>query len=145
MPPVKDLRGRSIRTLAWLGDARFELEVRRRLAARGDYPTDRLDAMKAAVVRAEAQAGLLSAIEAELDEQERAVAGRARNAGLPSSARGHRSTRAYRDATAFEALVAWWDLGEAEHHARFEALVVPRLEAAIDAALARDADRPRRG
>lgn len=145
MPPVNDLRGRSIRTLAWLGDARFELEVRQRLAARGDYPTDRLDAMKAALVRAEAQATLLASIEPELHEHERAVAGRAKNATLPASARGHRSTRAYRDATAFEALVAWWDLGEPEQRARFEALVIPRLETAIDAALARDANRPRRG
>jgi ribonuclease III family protein len=142
---VNDLRDRSIRTLAWLGDARFELEVRRRLAARGDYPTDRLDTMKAAVVRAEAQAGLLAAIEPDLHELELAVAARARNAGVPGSARRHRSTRAYREATAFEALVAWWELGGETERGRFDELVVPRLEAAIDAALARDAGRPRRG
>ncbi len=36
----------SVRTLAWLGDAEFEREVRLRLARRGDYSTDRLNAMK---------------------------------------------------------------------------------------------------
>lgn len=143
MPRVNDLRGRSIRTLAWLGDARFELDVRRRLALRGDYPTDRLDTMKASLVRAEAQAQLMAAIEGELDERETAVAGRARNASLPGSQR--RDTRAYREATAFEALVAWWDLGDEPDRRRFDVLVGPRLEAAIDAALARDAARPRRG
>jgi ribonuclease-3 family protein len=145
MRSVNDLRGRSIRTLAWLGDARFELEVRHRLASRGDYPTDRLDTMKAAVVRAEAQAGLLAEIEPHLHERELAVVARARNAGVPTSARRHRSTKAYREATAFEALVAWWAYGEEDERARFDELVAERLERAIDAALERDAGRPRRG
>jgi ribonuclease III family protein len=145
MAVVDDLRERSIRTLAWLGDARFEVEVRRRLAARGDYPTDRLDVMKAGVVRADAQAQLLASIEGELEPAELDVAARARNAALPASARGKRNTRAYREATAFEALVAWWDLGPPPARTRFDALVGPRLDAAIDAAIARDAARPRRG
>lgn len=144
MRSVNDLRGRSIRTLAWLGDARFELEVRRRLASRGDYPTDRLDSMKATVVRAEAQAGLLAEIEPLLHERELAVVARAKNAGVPASAR-RRSTKAYREATAFEALVAWWAYGEEDERARFDELVAGRLERAIDAALERDAGRPRRG
>lgn len=145
MALVDEMRTRSIRTLAWLGDAHFELEVRRRLAARGDYPTDRLDAMKAGVVRADAQAELLASIEADLEPPERDVAARARNAALPASARGKRNTRAYREATAFEALVAWWKLGPPPDRARFDAIVGPRLDTAIDAAIARDAARPRRG
>ena len=142
---VDDLRHRSIRTLAWLGDATFELEVRRRLAARGDFPIDRLDAMKALVVRADAQAELFAAIEPGLDNAEKDVAKRARNAALPGSARGRRNTRAYRSATALEALVAWWDLGDTDTRARLQAIVGPLLEAAIDAAVARHKARPRRG
>ena len=49
-----DLRGRSIRTLAWLGDVEFEREVRVRLARRGDFPTHRLHVLKAKIVCAEA-------------------------------------------------------------------------------------------
>ena len=55
-----DLRQRSIRTLAWLGDAEFEREVRRRLSIRGDFSTDRLDKLRARIVNAEAQATLLA-------------------------------------------------------------------------------------
>jgi ribonuclease-3 family protein len=96
---------RSVRTLAWLGDAEFEREVRIRLARRGDYPTDRLHAMKALVVCAEAQAELLAVIEAELDEVEAGVVRRARNLNHKAGGRGVRSTRQYRAATGLEALV----------------------------------------
>ena len=136
------LRDRSIRTLAWLGDARFELEVRRRLSTRGDYPTERLDAMKASLVRAEAQAELLAQIDAELTDDERAVVSRGRNA-TPSGGRGRRDTRAYREATGFEALVAWW--AEDPACERFTEVVAPRLDAAIDEAVERGANKPKRG
>ena len=136
------LPDRSIRTLAWLGDAEFEREVRLRLARRGDYPTDRLHAMTARVVCAEAQAELLASIEASLDEAEAGVVRRARNLSHKPGSRGVRSTRDYRSSTALEALVAHWCLCTAGR-GRFDALVVPWLEARIDAALAVKA--PRRG
>jgi ribonuclease-3 family protein len=131
-----DLRGRSIRTLAWLGDAEFEREVRLRLALRGDYPTDRLHAMKARIVCGEAQAELLASLEPELDDDEAGVVRRGRNVNLKASGRGVRDVRAYRAATGLEALVAYWCFGDPGVRGRFEALVVPRLEAAIDAVLA---------
>ena len=137
-----DLRGRSIRTLAWLGDAEFEREVRLRLARRGDFPTDRLHALKARVVCAEAQAELLAAIEPELDEQEAIVVRRGRNSSCKGSPRGIRNVKAYRAATGLEALVAHWLLGDADARARFERLVVPLLEQAIDAVLAARPARP---
>jgi ribonuclease-3 family protein len=135
---------RSARTLAWLGDAEFELEVRVRLVRRGDYPTDRLHAMKARVVCAEAQAELLAQIEPALDEVEAGVVRRARNLSAKPGGRGVRSARDYRAATALEALVAHWCLATAGR-ARFDALVVPWLEARIDAAVAAAAQAPRRG
>ncbi len=137
-----DLRQRSIRTWAWLGDAEFEREVRWRVASRGDYPTDRLDTIKARVVRAETQAELLVAIQDELNEDERAVVRRARNARVPGSPRSRRNVRAYRAATALEALVAHWTEANRD---RFEQILGPRLEAAIDAAVQRHRTRPRRG
>jgi len=132
---------RSVRTLAWLGDAEFEVRVRRAVVARGDLRADRLDAVKAAVVRAESQAAALEAIWERLDEDERAVARRAKNAKVRSAPRG--DVRTYRAATAFEAVVgAWFASGRAD---RFEAVVGPWLERAVDAALAAHRRRPRRG
>src|SRR5689334_9515686 len=93
------LRGRSIRTLSWLGDAFFEHEVRVRIALRGDLPLDRLDLVKAMVVRAESQAQMLAVIEPELADDEASTARRARNTSPPSSARGRRNTKSYRAAS----------------------------------------------
>ena len=134
---------RSVRTLAWLGDAEFEREVRLRLARRGDFPTDRLHAMKARVVCAEAQAELLAAIEPMLDDAEAGVVRRARNLSHKAGSRGVRSTRDYRSSTALEALVAHWCLCTSGR-GRFDELVVPRIEARIEAALA-TGKPPRRG
>ncbi len=133
---------RSVRTLAWLGDAEFEREVRLRLARRGDFPTDRMHGMKAKVVCAEAQAELLAALEPALDEAEAGVVRRARNLSHKAGSRGVRSTRDYRSSTALEALVAHWCLCT-PGRARFDELVVPWLEARIDAAMA--VGKPRRG
>ena len=136
---------RSIRTLAWLGDAEFEREVRLRLARRGDYPTDRLHAMKALVVCAEAQAALLASIEPLLDEAEAGVVRRARNLNVKAGGRGVRNTRDYRSSTALEALVAHWCFGAADGRPRYEALVIPWLEQRIDAALVSASRVVRRG
>ena len=141
---------RSIRALAWLGDAEFELEVRRRLCDRGDFPSDRLDAMKAEVVCAERQAALLAELEAEdaLDDAERDLVRRARNADV-GRRRGREQARTYRSATALEALVGHWRhaAGDADERgdARFDALLSSRIDRAIDEAVARRGTRLRRG
>ncbi|MCA9716483.1 MAG: hypothetical protein KC468_17560 [Myxococcales bacterium] len=145
MKPSTPLLQRSIRTLAWLGDAEFEREVRIRLARRGDYPTERLDAYKARIVCAEGQARLLEAIEEALTEQEQAVVRRGRNASLKPAGRSQRNTRAYRAATGLEALIAHWAHGPAGARARFEELLAPGIETLIDETIARLGQRPRRG
>lgn len=137
------LVNRSVRTLAWLGDAAFERDVRWRVSRRGDHPVDRLDSIKADVVRAESQAGLLAKIEDDLTEDERAVVQRGRNAKT-TSLRGKKDTQTYRSSTGFEALVARWALLEGAW-SRYEALVVPHLEPMIDAAVAHRTRRIRRG
>lgn len=138
------LATRSARSLAWVGDAIFELHVRTQVAARGDFPVDRLDAIKAAVVRAERQAELLAEILDELDEAESAVVRRARNTAPPASARGRRTMQAYRAASALEALVAVWSTTD-EGIARMDALLGPPITRAIDAAIAAVGTRLRRG
>lgn len=136
---------RSVRTLAWLGDAEFEREVRVRLARRGDYATDRLHAMKARVVCAEAQAALLAEIEAGLDEAEAGVVRRARNLNHKAGGRGVRNTRDYRSATALEALVGHWCFMIAGGRERMAAVVVPWIEARIDAAIVAEGRAVKRG
>lgn len=129
------LRGRSIRTLAWLGDVEFEREVRLRLSRRGDYPTDRLDKLRARLVRAEAQAELLAELieGALLREDELAVVARARNCAVKRTG-ARRGIREYRAATALEALIAWWLVGGQSD--RFELLIIPAIEGRIDRMLA---------
>lgn len=143
-----DIRGRSIRTLAWLGDAEFEREVRYRLAERGDFSTDRLDGMKSRIVRAEAQAVMLERILPVLRPDELDLVRRGRNHAPPSGSRrrgARRSSKEYRAATALEALIAGWCLGGDPGRARLEEVLGPLLEEAIVEALAADARRPRRG
>ncbi len=126
------LRQRSVRTLAWIGDAEFEREVRLRLSRRGDFKTDKLDKMRAKIVNAGAQAELLAGLlDAEtLDERELNVVGRGRNTALRKAGHRRGTVREYRASTALEALIAWWILGG--ERARFDALVAPAIEAAID-------------
>jgi ribonuclease-3 family protein len=129
---LSSLADRSIRTLSWLGDVEYEREVRWRIARRGDFPTKRLDAVRSEMVRAEAQAEMLAAIEAELFDDERSVVRRARNARPTQSSRAQRGARVYRAASGLEALVAHWVVHDT--WARFEAVVAPRLDRAIDEA-----------
>ncbi|MEE9382806.1 MAG: ribonuclease III domain-containing protein [Nannocystaceae bacterium] len=133
--PDLDLRKRSIRTLAWLGDGEFEREVRLRVARRGDFPTQRLDTVRASIVRAEGQADLLKIVWSRLDEAERSLARRGRNVAPRSHARGRRNTAAYRSATALEALVAYWCLDGTQGTDRFRAVMGEAIERAIDKAL----------
>ncbi|EDM75798.1 hypothetical protein PPSIR1_34697 [Plesiocystis pacifica SIR-1] len=131
----RHLRQRSVKTLAWLGDAEFEREVRLRLARRGDYSVDRLDKARARIVNAGAQAELLAELLAAgvLDEAEEAVVRRGRNTALRGAGHRRGTVREYRAATALEALMAWWLLGG--QRARFEALIIPAIEARVDAQL----------
>lgn len=138
MQPEADdrhLRQRSVKTLAWLGDAEFEREVRLRLARRGDYSVDRLDKARARIVNAGAQAELLAELLAAgvLDEAEEVVVRRGRNTALRGAGHRRGTVREYRAATALEALMAWWLLGG--QRARFEALIIPAIEARVDAQL----------
>lgn len=138
------LRRASIRTLAWLGDAHYERAVRWALARRGDYAVTRLDDARARVVRAEAQAALLKSIAPALDDEEQAVVRRATNAQVSGRGRAQRDTRAYRAATGLEALVGWWACATPGTADRFDEVLRPHLEAAIDEALVAS-QRPRRG
>ncbi len=137
------LRRRSIRTLAWLGDVEFERETRLRIARRGDWPTKRLDQIRALIVCAEAQARLLERVAACLDEHEEATVRRGRNSAQRRAGRGRRDVKAYRAATGLEALVAHWSLGGSESWKRFDAVLGEEIETAIDEAIEKTAMAPK--
>lgn len=109
-------------TLAYLGDAVYELWVRTHLLSLGYEKVKELHRKATEYVRASTQAKLLHHILSQLDETENQIVLRGRNAkgGHPKST----DVVTYRHATAFEALVGYWQLtGQVERmHWAFEQL-----------------------
>lgn len=97
-------------TLAYLGDAVYELWVRTHLLELGHEKVKELHKQAISYVRASTQAQLLHALLPELDEVEHQVVLRGRNSkgGHPKNV----DVVTYRHATAFESLVGYWQLNE---------------------------------
>jgi len=100
----------NILLLAYLGDAVYELWVRKHLLEQGAGKVDEMHKKAIHYVQAKTQAGLLRILMKELDETETDVVMRGRNA------KGHHPRNVdvvtYRHATAFEALIGYWYLAE---------------------------------
>lgn len=98
----------NILTLAYLGDAVYELWVRTHLLEKGIEKAEDMHKHAVCYVQAKNQANLLKALLPELDEDEISVVMRGRNA------KGHHPRNVdvltYRHATAFEALIGYWHL-----------------------------------
>lgn len=122
-----NLKRRSIKSLAWLGDALYELEIRRRLLALGDFHPRELNKMGANLARAETQAEILTTILDKLNDEERNVAQRGKNASIRSGGRAVRNTKDYRLASGLEALVAHWHLSECGAQ-RMTDILAPELQ-----------------
>ncbi len=97
--------------MAFVGDSVFTSYVRERLALESDCKAGILHKRANCFVKASAQAAIFAKIEAELTEDERAVARRAKNS--------HNNTHAknatifdYKLATAFEAVLGYVKLSE---------------------------------
>lgn len=95
-------------TLAYLGDGVYELWVRTHLLNCGYEKVKDLHRLATKYVRATTQAKLLHQILPHLDEEETSVVHRGRNTkgGHPKNT----DVVTYRHATAFEALVGYWQL-----------------------------------
>lgn len=95
-------------SLAYLGDAVFELWVRQHLLEQGLDKVRELHRKAVNYVRASTQAQILHRIMPELDETEQQVVHRGRNTkgGYPKNV----DVVTYRHATAFEALIGYWYL-----------------------------------
>ncbi len=94
----------SVMALAFLGDARHSLYVRRRLVERGITKSGELNAEALRYVTCEAQAKMMREIEPRLSEDERDTYKRAANSGHLNRPK-HATAADYRAATGFEALV----------------------------------------
>ncbi len=92
--------------LAYIGDAVYELLVRGRVVAKGFARTGEIHSESVKYVRADAQAGVLKAIEGMLTGEEAEIARRGRNARSPHTPRGTR-VAAYRHSTGLECLVGY--------------------------------------
>ena len=102
----QDLRTYSPLTLAYIGDAIFELVVRTVLVERKNTQAEKLHKAATKIVKAETQALMIEAIKEELAEEELAVYKRGRNAKAVTRAKNATMSE-YRRATGFEALMGY--------------------------------------
>lgn len=94
----------SVAALAYVGDARHSLFIRKMLVESGITKSGELNKMALAYVTAEAQSAAYRAIEEHLTYDERDVFRRAHNSTHLNKPR-HASGKEYREATGFEAVI----------------------------------------
>lgn len=100
--------------LAYIGDARHALFVRRMLVEKGICKSGELNEAALSYVTAEAQAGMMRKIEHLLLDDERDLYRRAANSGHLNRPR-HASAADYRAATGFEAVIGMLEwIGDVE-------------------------------
>lgn len=102
----QDIRTYSPLTLAYIGDAIFELVVRTVLVERKNTQPEKLHKAATKVVKAETQSLMIEAIKECLTPEELAVYKRGRNAKAVTRAK-NASMSDYRKATGFEALMGY--------------------------------------
>ena len=93
-------------SLAFIGDAVFELMVRKYVLEHGSYQPDRLHKHSTAVVNAASQSEMIGLLMDELTEEELGIYKRGRNSSTATSAK-HQTIGDYRRATGLEALFGY--------------------------------------
>lgn len=101
-----DIRTYSPLTLAYIGDAIYDLVIRTIVVERGNRSANNLHKKAVTYVNARVQARMIDALEDELTEEEAAVYHRGRNAKSYTSAK-NASVIEYRKATGLEALCGY--------------------------------------
>ena len=101
-----DLRTYSPLTLAYIGDAIYDLVIRTIVVERGNMSANNLHKKTVAYVNARVQAQMIDALESELTEEEAAIYHRGRNAKSYTVAK-NASIIEYRKATGLEALCGY--------------------------------------
>lgn len=110
----QDIRTYSPLTLAYIGDAVFEVVVRTVLVGRKNTQPEKLHKAATKIVKAETQALMIEALKENLTEEELTIFKRGRNAKAATKAKNATMSE-YRRATGFEALIGYLYLkGETE-------------------------------
>ena len=105
-------------TLAYIGDAAYELVIRTMVVEKGNRQASQLHRLTTSYVKAQAQAAMIEALEPELTEEELAIYKRGRNAKSYTSAK-NASILDYRKATGLEALIGYLYLSGREERVLF--------------------------
>ena len=111
--------------LAYLGDAVYEVEVRRRMMEIGTENVDQLHQMSVKFVRAEGQAYAIKQLLNDLTEIEKTIVKRARNRKIISKPK-NLDPVIYKLATAFEALIGYLYLNK--EYERLDVVISQSIE-----------------
>ena len=122
----KDWKLYSPLTLAYLGDAVYEMVIRTICVKRTNMQTQKLHRKVTGYVSAKAQAKMMDALIAELTEEEESIYRRGRNS-KPYTKAKNASMEEYLKATGFEALVGYLYLQK--EYERMNALIAHGIEA----------------
>ena len=106
-----DIRTHSPLTLAYIGDAIYELVIRTILVEKGNTQVNKLNQRANRLVKASAQSEMIEKLKPHLTEEEMAVFKRGRNAKSYTMAK-NATMSDYRRATGFEALMGYLYLTE---------------------------------
>lgn len=118
--PKRDIRSYSPLTLAYIGDAVYDLLIRTEVVSNGNCQVNKYHRQVSQIVKAEAQAELMHKLLEELTEEERDIYHRGRNANSYTKAK-NASMGDYHRATGFEALIGYLYL--TEQYARITELI----------------------
>lgn len=105
LKPV-DIKTYSPLALAYIGDGVFDLIIRSFVLNGGNVQVNKMHRHTSSIVKAQAQAQMIEALEPLLTQEETAVYKRGRNAKSHTTAK-NATTGDYRKATGFEALVGY--------------------------------------
>jgi ribonuclease-3 family protein len=102
----QDIRTYSPLTLAYIGDAIFDVIIRSILVNKGNTAVNNLHKKASSIVKAKTQSDMVKAIMDELTEEEQDYYRRGRNS-KPHTKAKNASTIEYLDATGFEAIMGF--------------------------------------
>ena len=103
---IKDINTYSPLTLAYIGDAIYELIIRTMVISKGDRQVGKLHKESSELVKASTQAEISKSLKDSLTEEEERVFKRGRNSKSFTTAK-NASMSDYRTATGFEALMGY--------------------------------------
>ena len=103
---AKDIRSYSPLTLAYIGDAIFDMIIRSILVSRGNTQVNNLHKRACAIVKAQTQADFADVLMDTFTEDEMNIYRRGRNS-KPHTKAKNASTMEYLEATGFEAVIGY--------------------------------------